>query len=241
MLGQAIGLPVPMGLLAMMAVFVTSATVVIYGKAIWDPVDLASRMTGAAVLIALIVLLIDTVSVNLAANLVGPGLRLLGAEPARISLHARAASSPRASRILMMPWKMLETTQGYIFTWLIGYSALLGPVAGILIVDYYLIRKKELDVDELYDENGAYRYSAGWNWIGDRRAGAGRAAQPAGVPERGLPASLPGRGRILQGRLHLRLVRRPRHRRAWSTWLGMRGKTTIVDPAGASHHDHIPS
>jgi NCS1 family nucleobase:cation symporter-1 len=67
----------------------------------------------------------------------------------------------------MMPWKILESTQGYIFTWLIGYSALLGPIAGVLIIDYYFIRKTELAVDQLYREDGIYSYSdgpmSGWN------------------------------------------------------------------------------
>ena len=163
-IGQSIGLPLPMALLAMMAVFVTSATVVIYGKAIWDPVDLSSRMSGAAVLIALIILLIDTVSVNLAANLVGPAYDFSALNPRRISYKTGGCITAGIA-ILMMPWKVLESTQGYIFTWLIGYSALLGPVAGILIVDYYLIRHTQLDVDDLYKENGRYTYSAGWNWI----------------------------------------------------------------------------
>ncbi len=62
-----------------------------------------------------------------------------------------------------MPWKILESTQGYIFTWLIGYSALLGPVAGIMLVDYYLLRKTELKVHELFEPNGEYSYRNGWN------------------------------------------------------------------------------
>src|SRR5258706_353161 len=163
-LGQSIGLPFPMGLLAMMAVFVTSATVVIYGKAIWDPVDLSSRMTGAAVLIALILLLIDTVSVNLAPNLVGPAYDFSALNPRRISYTAGGIITAVIA-ILMMPWKGLESTQGYIFSWVIGYSSLLRPVPGTLIVGYYLLRKKELDVDALYDETGAYSYRSGWNWI----------------------------------------------------------------------------
>ncbi len=163
-IGQTIGLPVPMGLLAMLAVFVTSATVVIYGKAIWDPVDLASRLTGAAVLIALIILLIDTISVNLAANLVGPAYDFSALNPKRIS-YKTGGFITAGIAIAMMPWKVLETTQGYIFTWLIGYSALLGPVAGILIVDYYLIRRTELKVADLYEANGCYTYRAGWNWV----------------------------------------------------------------------------
>lgn len=160
--GQAIGLPIPMGLLAGLAVIVTSATVVIYGKALWDPVDLASRMTGAAVLIALIVLLIDTVSVNLAANLVGPAYDFSALNPQAISYRTGGYITAGIA-IAMMPWKLLESTQGYIFTWLIGYSALLGPIAGILIADYYVIRRTELKVNDLYSDRGRYQYSGGWN------------------------------------------------------------------------------
>ncbi len=162
-IGQSLGLPIPMALLASMAVIVTSASVVIYGKALWDPVDLASRMQGAAVLIALIILLIDTVSVNLAANLVGPAYDFSALNPEKISYQAGAYLTT-ALAIVMMPWKLLETTQGYIFTWLIGYSALLGPIAGIMLVDYYLIRKTWLDLPELYQEHGLYSYQRGWNW-----------------------------------------------------------------------------
>ena len=161
-LGQSIGLPVPMGLLAMLAVIVTSATVVLYGKAIWDPVDLASKMTGIAVLIALIILLIDTVSVNLAANLVGPAYDFSALSPKLISYKSGGYITAFIA-IAMMPWKILATTQGYIFTWLVGYSALLGPIAGILIADYYFIRRTQLDVDQLYREDGKYSYGSGWN------------------------------------------------------------------------------
>jgi NCS1 family nucleobase:cation symporter-1 len=162
LIGQSVGLPGPMGLVALLAVIVTSASVVIFGKALWDPVDVASRMTGAGVLIALIVLLIDTVSVNLAANLVGPAYDFAALSPSRISYKVGGYITASVA-IVMMPWKILESTQGYIFTWLIGYSALLGPVAGILVVDYYLIRKTNLDVGELYKANGKYSYGNGWN------------------------------------------------------------------------------
>jgi nucleobase:cation symporter-1, NCS1 family len=162
LLGQSIGLPVPMALLAMLAVIVTSATVVLYGKAIWDPVDLASRMTGIAVLIALIILLIDTVSVNLAANLVGPAYDFSALSPKLISYKTGGYITAFIA-IAMMPWKILATTQGYIFTWLIGYSALLGPIAGVLIADYYFIRRTHLDVQQLYVGGGKYYYTNGWN------------------------------------------------------------------------------
>jgi nucleobase:cation symporter-1, NCS1 family len=193
LVGQAIGLPAPMGLLAALAVFVTSATVVIYGKALWDPVDLASRMTGAAVLIALIVLLIDTVSVNLAANLVGPAYDFSALAPGKIS-YKTGGMLTAGIAIVMMPWKILASTEGYIFTWLIGYSALLGPVAGILIVDYYVLRRTELAVDELYREGGRYSYRGGWNvaavvafvvGVAPNIPGFLNAAFPAAFPEVG--------------------------------------------------------
>jgi len=190
LVGQAIGLPLPMGLLAALAVFVTSATVVIYGKALWDPVDLASRMTGAAVLIALIVLLIDTVSVNLAANLVGPAYDFSALAPSRISYKLGGIITAGIA-IAMMPWKILASTQGYIFTWLIGYSALLGPVAGILIVDYYVLRKTELVVDDLYREGGRYSYRGGWNMAAVIAFVVGVAPNIPGFLNAAFPAAFP--------------------------------------------------
>ncbi|MGH8820374.1 MAG: NCS1 family nucleobase:cation symporter-1 [Rhodoferax sp.] len=197
-LGQSIGLPVPMGLLAMLAVIVTSGTVVLYGKAIWDPVDVASRMTGAGVLIALIILLIDTVSVNLAANLVGPAYDFSSLSPKRISYKVGGYITAFIA-IVMMPWKVLESTQGYIFTWLIGYSALLGPIAGILIVDYYLIRKTELDVDQLYRDDGKYSYGNGWNNAALVAFIIGVLPNIPGFLNAAFPAAFPGVGDTFKG------------------------------------------
>jgi NCS1 family nucleobase:cation symporter-1 len=193
LLGQTVGLPVPMGLLAMLAVIVTSATVVLYGKAIWDPVDLASRMTGIAVLIALIVLLVDTVSVNLAANLVGPAYDFSALAPKHVSYRTGGYITAGIA-LVMMPWKILETTQGYIFTWLIGYSALLGPIAGILIIDYYFIRKTELDVAQLYRHDGIYSYGNGWNIAALVAFVAGVLPNLPGFLNAAFPASFPAVG-----------------------------------------------
>ena len=162
MVGQAIGLPLPMALLSVISVVVTSATVVIYGKAIWDPIDLTSRMTGIGVGLALIILTLDTMCCNLAANLVGPAYDFSSLWPKGISYRAGGMITATIA-IVMMPWKILATTQGYIFTWLVGYSALLGPVAGIMMVDYFLIRGTRLDHRELFDEHGEYSYVGGWN------------------------------------------------------------------------------
>ncbi|GAA4016234.1 NCS1 family nucleobase:cation symporter-1 [Actimicrobium antarcticum] len=163
MLGQAIGLPVPMGLLALVAVLVTSATVVIYGEAIWDPVVLTGKMGGISVVLALIALIIATITTNLAANVVSPAYDFSNLAPSKISFKMGGYITA-AIGLAMFPWKILETTKGYIFTWLIGYGGLLGPVAGIMLVDYFVIRRTELDHDALFDAKGIYSYHNGWNW-----------------------------------------------------------------------------
>jgi NCS1 family nucleobase:cation symporter-1 len=186
-----------MGLLAALAVIVTSATVVLYGKALWDPVDLAARMTGVAVLVALIVLLVDTVSVNLAANLVGPAYDFSALAPRSISYRTGGYITAGLA-LVMMPWKILETTQNYIFTWLVGYSALLGPIAGILIVDYYLVRKTELDVAQLYREDGIYAYRKGWNMAAVAAFAAGVLPNIPGFLNAAFPSAFPDVGEALK-------------------------------------------
>ena len=161
-IGQSIGLPLPMGLLSLMSVVVTSATVVIYGKAIWDPVELSSRFTGIGVGVALLVLTLDKMSCNLAANLVGPAYDFASLSPRRISYKIGGLITAGVA-LLAMPWKILASTQGYIFMWLVGYSALLGPVAGIMLVDYYFLRGTRLNVRALFEESGEYAYRRGWN------------------------------------------------------------------------------
>jgi len=191
--GQTLGLPLPMALLAALAVTVTSATIVLYGKALWDPVDVASRMTGIAVLVALLILLIDTASVNLAANLVGPAYDFSALSPKRITYRTGGYITAGIA-LAMMPWKILETTQNYIFIWLTGYSALLGPIAGIMIIDYYFIRQTRLDVDQLYRDNGIYAYKGGWNIAAIVAFAAGVLPNLPGFLNAALPASFPNVG-----------------------------------------------
>jgi NCS1 family nucleobase:cation symporter-1 len=124
-----------------------------------------------------------------------PGLRLLGAG-AQAHLLPVGGYITAGIALVMMPWKILESTQGYIFTWLIGYSALLGPIAGILIVDYYLMRKTELRGRELYRDDGAYSYGSGWNMVAVVAFVLGVAAEYPRLPERGLPASFPAWARF---------------------------------------------
>lgn len=161
-LGQALGLPLPMALLAFVGVAVTSATVIIYGEAIWDPVVLTGKMGGAAVVLALVALLLATLTTNLAANVVAPANGFSNLAPGKISFKMGGYITAGIG-IAIFPWKLLESTGAYIFTWLIGYSALLGPIAGIMLADYFVIRRTELVVADLFRHAGRYAYRGGWN------------------------------------------------------------------------------
>jgi NCS1 family nucleobase:cation symporter-1 len=163
-IGQALGLPGPMALLAVVSVIVTSATVIIYGKAIWDPVQLSRNIGGVGVMIGLLIITIDTISVNIAANLVGPAYDFSALWPSRISYRTGGYITAALGAVIM-PWKLLESTEGYIFIWLTGYGALLGPIAGIMIADYWVVRRTRLEVDGLYAADGPYGYVKGWNPI----------------------------------------------------------------------------
>ncbi len=161
-LGQALGLPAPMAALAGLAVVVTSATVIIFGKAIWDPVALAGDIGGVAVLCGLLIISLDTVSCNIAANVVGPAFDFASVWPSRID-YRMGSYITAAIGALIMPWKLMQDTHGYIFVWLGGYGTLLGPLAGIVIVDYWIVRRAKLDSAALYDPGGRYTYRSGWN------------------------------------------------------------------------------
>jgi NCS1 family nucleobase:cation symporter-1 len=165
MLGQALGLPTTMGLYSFIGVAVTSATVVIYGKTIWDPVELIAQFRNPLVLaIALISLCIATLATNIAANVVGPANDFAHVWPEKIDFKTGGYITGVIG-ILIQPWKLIADPTGYIFTWLIAYSSLLGAVGGILIADYYLIRGAKLDVRELYEKNGSYWYAGGVNGV----------------------------------------------------------------------------
>ncbi len=161
-LGQALGLPPTMALFSFIGVAVTSATVVIFGEPIWNPVDLLGKMGGVTVIVALFVLAVATLTTNLAANVVAPANGFSNIAPRHISFKTGGYITAGLG-IAMFPWKLLESAGAYIFTWLIGYSALLGPIAGILIADYYFIRKTDLDVEDLFRREGRYTYVRGWN------------------------------------------------------------------------------
>jgi NCS1 family nucleobase:cation symporter-1 len=161
-IGQAIGLPVPMGMLAFISVAVTSATVGVFGSAIWDPVEIAGRLGGAAALFGLVLLLLATMTTNLAANVVAPANGFSNFAPRQISFRTGGYITAGLG-IVIMPWKLLESAGSYLFVWLVGYSSLLGPIAGILVADYFGVRGCRLDVAALYRRRGIYEYFHGWN------------------------------------------------------------------------------
>jgi NCS1 family nucleobase:cation symporter-1 len=163
MIGQAIGLPPAMTLYAFIGVAVTSASVVLFGQAIWDPVALLGKFQQPVVAsIALIALLIATLNTNVAANVVSPSNDFSNLNPRLISFRTGGLITGVAG-LCMMPWKLLTDFNSYIFGWLVGYSGFLGPIAGIMITDYFLVRKTKLDVASLYRRNGLYEYRDGFN------------------------------------------------------------------------------
>ena len=162
-LGQALGLPLAMAFYSFIGVAVTSATVVIFGQTIWDPLEVLVRFKNPAVLIvAMLALCVATLATNIAANVVSPANDFAHLSPKRISFRMGGLITGLIG-IMMMPWKLVADPSGYIFTWLVAYSALLGPVGGIMIADYFVYRRRQLDVVALYDPNGCYRFSGGWS------------------------------------------------------------------------------
>ncbi len=161
--GQAVGLPPAMTLYSFIGVSVTSASVVLFGHAIWDPVALLGRFQQPLVAsIALIALLVATLNTNVAANVVSPSNDFSNLNPRLISFRTGGFITGIAG-LCMMPWKLLTDFNSYIFGWLVGYSGLLGPIAGVMITDYFLVRKTKLDVGSLYRRGGAYEYRNGIN------------------------------------------------------------------------------
>ena len=161
--GQAIGLPPSMTLFAFIGVVVTSATTIIYGTTIWDPVVLAGKFDSKLLVsIAMIAVALSTLATNIAANIVSPANDFANLSPSRINFRTGGLITGLIG-ILIFPWKLIADPGGYIFTWLVGYSSLLGPVGGILIADYYVIRRQQLQVGDLYQRKGEYTYSGGFN------------------------------------------------------------------------------
>ena len=162
-LGQALGLPTTMTAFAFIGVAVTSATIVIFGEAIWDPVALIARIGSPAVIIVgAVIVLVAQLTTNMAANVVSPANDFSSLAPRRIS-YVTGGLITAVIGIAMMPWKLYADASAYIFTWLIGYSSLMGAIGGILIADYWVLRGRELSAADLFRVEGRYTYDRGVN------------------------------------------------------------------------------
>jgi NCS1 family nucleobase:cation symporter-1 len=159
--GQVVALPTTMSLFAAMGVLITSATAIIYGESIWDPVQLVGKFSSPVVVaISMFTVVVATIAVNIAANVVSPANDFANAFPRFISFKTGGLITGVLG-ILIQPWKLLADPSGYIFTWLLGYSGGLGSIAGVLVADYWLVRRRELQLEDLYLLDGVYK---GWNW-----------------------------------------------------------------------------
>ena len=161
--GQAFGLPVAMVLFSFIGIAVTSASSVVFGQPIWNPIVLLGRFHQPVVaFLGLIALLVATLNVNIGANVVSPSNDFSNLAPRLISFRTGGLITGFLG-LAMMPWKLMATFGNYVFGWLVGYSGLLGPVAGIMVADYFLIRHTRLDSYSLYRRDGIYEYRNGIN------------------------------------------------------------------------------
>src|SRR5580698_10449017 len=185
MLGQALGLPATMTFYSFIGIAVTSATLIIFGQALWDPVAVLSRLGNPfAVILAMLALLMATLNVNVAANVVSPANDFSNLSPRHISFRLGGLITCFVG-VAMQPWKLMANYGSYIFGWLVGYSGFLGPIAGVMICDYFVVRKKILLVQDLYQRDGLYEYRRGFNWqaVISLFAGAGVAFIGLFVPQ----------------------------------------------------------
>lgn len=165
--GQVVALPTTMTLFSAMGVLITSASSEIYGEPIWDPVQLVGRFKSRIIVaIAMFTVVVATIGVNIAANVVSPANDFANIAPKYISFRTGGLITGVIA-IFMEPWKLLADPSGYIFTWLVGYSGGLGAIAGVLIADYWVLRRGILFVPHLYERNGRYGYNSplGTNFI----------------------------------------------------------------------------
>ena len=137
---------------------VTSATVVIFGEPIWDPIQLSGMIGKGNPLVVILCMLafgVATLTTNLAANVVSPANDFAHLAPKYISFRVGGLMTGVLG-VCMMPWKLLANPAVYIDTWLGGYGTLLGSIGGILLVEYWIISRRQLALKELYSEGGRY-------------------------------------------------------------------------------------
>ncbi|MGD9152046.1 MAG: NCS1 family nucleobase:cation symporter-1 [Gammaproteobacteria bacterium] len=162
-IGQFIGLPSTMTLYAFIGIIVTSATVLLFGKAMWDPVILLGQFKSPiVVMVSMFALGLATICCNLTANVVAPANDFTNLLPSKISFRTGCYITGVIG-ILILPWKLIASSQDYIFEWLLAYSAMLGAVGGIMLCDYYVLRKTKLNLHDLFQVDGEYTFYHGWN------------------------------------------------------------------------------
>jgi NCS1 family nucleobase:cation symporter-1 len=153
-----------MTLFAVLAVFTASAAAIVYGEAIWDPVNLVGRFGNPVVIVvALFAVALATLTTNVAANLVSPSYDFSNVFPKLISFRTGGIITAFVG-VLIQPWYLFSDPHVYIFTWLGFYGGATGAIAGVLIADYWVIRRTSLKLADLYRTRGVYRYASGWNW-----------------------------------------------------------------------------
>src|SRR5215208_5325532 len=164
--GQALGLPLTMTAFSVIGIAVTAATVVVFGEAIWDPVQVVTRVAGnlpAVLILAMIIIAIAQISTNMAANVVSPSFDFSNLAPKYVSFRTGGIITAILG-VISFPWVLFNNVGAYIFTWLVGYGSLLGAIAAVMIADYWIVRRRRLDLADLYKYGGRYAYSGGWNW-----------------------------------------------------------------------------
>ncbi len=162
--GQILGLPTTMTFIAIVAILTTSGGKLLYGQEIWDPAQLADKFSSPlVVVVALVALVLATISANLAANVVSPSYDFSNAFPKRITF-AIGGGITGVIGILIQPWRLYSDPNIYIFAWLGFYGGLLGAVAGVLVAGYWVVSRTKLKLKDLYTPDGAYWFTGGWNW-----------------------------------------------------------------------------
>src|SRR5579872_1035024 len=162
LVGQTLSMPLTIAVFSFIGIAVTSATVALYGKPLWNPVELILKFPAAVIVIAGLVIVLSSVTINVGANVMAPARAFENLWPQRINFAIGAVMTGLLS-LLMQPWYVLSVYSHYIFTWLGTYGAMLGPFDGIAIADYWLVRHQRLDLVQLYTPGGAYSYGKGVN------------------------------------------------------------------------------
>jgi len=164
LIGQAIGLPIAMVLYSFLGIAVTSASTVVFGHPIWSPVELLGKFHQPLIaFLGLIALLVATLNVNIGANVVSPSNDFSNLAPKYISFRTGGLITGTIG-LAIMPWRLVSSSHNYL-GWLVDYSGLLGPVAGIMVADYFLVRRTHLDSYSLYRRGGIYEYRNGFNLV----------------------------------------------------------------------------